>query len=324
MREDYHPELDDSPLLSDEMASKYRAVIGSANWVVLLGRFDIAYATNVLARFSMNPREGHLIAAKRIFGYLEKYPKGEIIMDPNNVDHADKLKKFQEYDNWQEFYPDAVEEIPTDIPEPGNNKADITVYVDADHAHDQVTRRSVTGIVLLVNGTIVKWITKRQKTVETSTYGSEMVAARLATEMIMEYRYLLRTLGIRINGPSMMLGDNNSVILNTTLPSSMLKKKHNAVSYHRVREAIAARIIMFVHIPSEENLADVLTKPLPGVVFHRLIRPWLFKRSGYQYRDPKEEELKTVTQSNAKDIGIPMESETEDPIQDKDTDRIAS
>ena len=235
------------------------------------------------------------------------------------------MKKFQEYDNWQEFYPDAVEEIPADIPEPGKIKADVTVYVDADHAHDQVTRRSVTGIVLLVNGTIVKWITKRQKTVETSTYGSEMVAARMATEMIMEYRYLLRTLGVQVNGPSMMLGDNNSVILNTTLPSSMLKKKHNAVSYHRVREAIAAKIIAFVHIPSEENLADVLTKLLPGVVFHRLIRPWLFKRSGYQYRESKEEKPKISYRIEDSDIvGTQDGMSTVDPIRGTEPDPIES
>ena len=67
-----------------------------------------------------------------------------------------------------------------------------------------------------------------------------------------------------------------SVVLNTTVPSSVLKKKHNAIAYHRVREAIAAGIIRFYHIRSEDNLADVLTNPLPHCIFYRLIRPWLF------------------------------------------------
>lgn len=114
---------------------------------------------------------------------------------------------------------------------------------------------------------------------ETSTYGSEMVAARLATEVAIEYRYMLRMLGVQLDGPCMMLGDNNSVVLNTTLPSSILKKKHNAIAYHCVCEAVAAHIIRFIHIPSTENAADVLTKPLSGVLFHRIIRPWLFARS---------------------------------------------
>jgi hypothetical protein len=63
---------------------------------------------------------------------------------------------------------------------------------------------------------------------------------------------------VALDGPALMLGDNISVILNTTVPSSVLKKKHNAIAYHRVREAIAARIMRFAYIESEENVSDVL------------------------------------------------------------------
>jgi len=86
-------------------------------------------------------------------------------------------------------------------------------------------------------------------------------------------------LGVPVNEPSLMLGDNMSVVLNTTLPSSMLKKKHNAIAYHRVRESIAAKIIRFAHIPSISNFADVLTKPLDSTKFHDLIQPILFCQS---------------------------------------------
>ena len=84
-------------------------------------------------------------------------------------------------------------------------------------------------------------------------------------------------LGAPLDGPALMLGDNNSVVLNTTMPSSVLKKKHNAVSYHRVREAIAAKIMKFVHIDSELNYADILTKALPSKTFHSLIKLLLFR-----------------------------------------------
>ena len=142
--------------------------------------------------------------------------------------------------------------------------------MDADHAHDKVTRRSVTGILLFVNGTPVKWISKRQKTVETSTYGSELVAARIATEVIMEFRYNLRMLGVDVDGPALLLGDNKSVVLNTTVPSSMLNKKHLACNYHRVREAVAGGVLTFCHCPTDQNLADLLTKPLGGKTHHSL------------------------------------------------------
>jgi hypothetical protein len=277
MMESYHPECDDSPLLDDVNHTKYRAMIGSANWVITLGRLDITYATNTMARYSMAPREGHLIALKRLFGYLRKHPDGQILVDPNPFDHTEALKKYTAYDNWKEFYPDAVEAMPPNQPVPGIRKAQITIYVDADHAHDVVTRRSVTGIILFINGTPVRWVSKRQKTVETSTYGSELVAARIAVELAMEYRYSLRMLGVELDGPCMMFGDNNSVILNTTIPSSMLKKKHNAIAYHRVRECVAAEIVRFVHVDSISNLADVLTKPLGAVAFWRVVKPILFK-----------------------------------------------
>ena len=275
MSDEYHPELDDSPLLDSIRASQFRGFIGSANWTITLGRFDVAYATNALSRFNMAPREGHLKAATRIFGYLKCHTKGRIVIDPNYRDWStfDLTKE----ENWSEHYPDAEEDLPPDMPTPKGMSTRITVYVDADHAHDQLTRRSVTGIILFINNTPVRWISKRQKTVETSTYGSELVAARVATELVLEYRYRLRMLGVPIDGPALMLGDNQSVVLNTTVPSSVLKKKHNAIAYHRVREAIAAKVIKFVHINSEDNFADILTKPLAPQKFYGLVKGLLFR-----------------------------------------------
>jgi hypothetical protein len=152
----------------------------------------------------------------------------------------------------------------------------MTVYVDADHAHDLVTRRSITGILLMLNNTPIRWVSKRQKTLETSTYGSELVASRVATELIIEVRYMLRSLRVALGEPRLVLGDNMSEVLNTTAPSSVLKKKHNAIAYHRVREAIKARIMRFAYIKSEENVSDVLTKPLSNEKFQYLKR-WLFR-----------------------------------------------
>jgi len=277
MIETYHPEQDDTPLLNPEGVSKYRALIGSANWIVTLGRFDIAYATSTMARYCMAPREGHLIAVKRIFGYLRTFPAGELLINPRPFEHP---KLTNQGVKWQEFYPDADEEIPEDRPEPLKTKAQVTIYVDADHAHDTVTRRSVTGILVFINQTLVRFVSKRQKTVETSSYGSELVAARMATELAMEYRYALRMLGIDLDGPCRMFGDNNSVILNTTLPSSMLKKKHQSIAYHACRMAQASGVLAFQHIRSEYNWSDCMTKPLSPARFHSLIRPLLFQRSG--------------------------------------------
>jgi hypothetical protein len=130
----------------------------------------------------MAPREGHFHAAQRVLGYLKKFPKGRLIIDPVLPDWS-SLDTNPSH-NWSELYPDAVEDMPPNMPTPLGTNVRITCYVDTDHGHDQLTRHSVTGILVTINNTPIKWMSKRQKTVESSTYGSELVAARIATECI--------------------------------------------------------------------------------------------------------------------------------------------
>ena len=84
--------------------------MGCANWVVTLGRFDIAYAVNAFSRFSQAPQKGHLEGMKRVFGYLKKFNKGAITIDPKYSDHSQF--NIEKYHQWKEFYPDAEEAIP--------------------------------------------------------------------------------------------------------------------------------------------------------------------------------------------------------------------
>jgi hypothetical protein len=134
----------------------------------------------------------------------------------------------------------------------------------------------MSGIIHMVNQTPIQWFCKKQNVVETATYGSEFMVARQATEQIMDLRYTLRMMGIPIDGPSWMFGDNQSVITSSTIPHSNLNKRHNALSYHRVREAIASVILYFMHIDGKLNPSDVLTKFLPWAKFWPLIQPLLF------------------------------------------------
>jgi hypothetical protein len=83
-------------------------------------------------------------------------------------------------------------------------------------------------------------------------------------------------MGIPIDGPSWMFGDNQSVITFSIIPHSNPNKRHNALSYHRVREAISAGILYFIHIDGKLNPSDVLTKFLAWAKFWPLIQPMLF------------------------------------------------
>jgi hypothetical protein len=134
----------------------------------------------------------------------------------------------------------------------------------------------MSGILHFINQTPVQWFAKKQATVETATYGSEFMVARQATEQILDIRYTLRMMGIPIDGPSWLFGDNQSVITSSTIPQSTLNKRHNALSYHRVRECIAMDIITFMHVSGKDNPSDVLTKFLGYTKLRPLIQPLLF------------------------------------------------
>ena len=84
--------------------------------------------------------------------------------------------------------------------------------------------------------------------------------ARTITEQIMALRLTLRYLGVPISRSSMVFGDNESVINTASVPHSKLHKCHNALSYHRTREGIAAGITRFHFVPSGGNPADILSK----------------------------------------------------------------
>merc|ERR1712194_846017 len=114
------------------------------------------------------------------------------------------------------------------------------------------------------NRSPILWFSKRQTTVESSTFGSEIVALRIAIEMVEGLRYKLRMMGVPIEGATSVFCDNESVVKNTTRPESPIKKKHNSVAYHRAREACASGAVRITKEDGKTNIADLFTKILDG------------------------------------------------------------
>jgi hypothetical protein len=257
----YRPELDVSAPLDDDYVNWYQKLIGALRWAVELGRIDIHLSVALLAQYLVHPRAGHLEQVFHIFAYLKEHLRSKIVLDPcePSVNESYFLKA-----DWKEFYPEASEAIPLNAPQPRGNDVIISCFVDADHAGNLVTRRSHTGVIIFCNKAPILWFSKRQNTVETSTFGSEFIAARIAVELIEGLRYKLRMFGIPIDGPANMYCDNSGVVINCTRPESTLQKKHNSIAYHRVREAVAAGTIRIAKEDSKTNIADLLTKPLNG------------------------------------------------------------
>jgi hypothetical protein len=253
-----HPEVDTSELLGFEDIKIYQSLIGGLQWVIQIGRFDVATAVMTMSRFRAAPRKGHLDRVKRIHGYLSKMRHGIIRFRTEEPDFSDIPEKV--YDWFYTCYGGAKEQIPTDAPRPLGRRILTSSYVDANLYHDIISGKSVTGILHFFNKTPIDWYSKLQSTVETATFGSEYVAARTCTEQIIDLRNTLRYLGVPVEGPSMMFGDNETVVNTASVPHSKLHKRHNALSYHRTREAIAAGIVRFHHVRGNTNTADILSK----------------------------------------------------------------
>jgi hypothetical protein len=173
-----------------------------------------------------------------------------------------KERMFTKYD-WQDFYHDVTEAIPGDMPIPRGNPMSTHCFVDASHGSDHANRRSQTGILIFCNKAPIIWFSKRQNTVEASTFGSEFQAMKNAVELAEALRYKLRMFGVPIDGPTNVFCDNEAVYKNTSLPESTLKKKHHAIAYHRCREAVAAGTVRVAKEGTRTNLSDLFTKLLP-------------------------------------------------------------
>lgn len=154
--------------------------------------------------------------------------------------------------------------IPDNIPYPYGIGFIITAYVDADHAGDHSTRRSRTGYIIYCNNAPVFWLSKKQTSIETSSFGSEFSAMRLCCEYVRGLRYKFQMMVIPCDYPTFIFGDNKSVLANSTIPQSMLKKKSCSISYHFVREGVANDEWRIAYISTNDNRADILSKPLYG------------------------------------------------------------
>jgi hypothetical protein len=253
-----HPEMDDSPFLRQDETQHFQSLIGAMQWAVSIGRLDITTAVMSLSSFRTMPRRGHLERAKQIYGYLRKMKEERIQVLTNEPDFSDCQDL--EYDWSSSVYGDVKEIIPMDIPEPKGKYVTLSHYFDANLYHDMVTGRSITAILHFLNQTPMDWYSKKQATVETATLGSEFITARTTINQIIDLQITLCYLGIPIQEKCYVFEDNKTVINALSTPHAKLHKRHNALSFHCVREAVASKYVTIFHLPGEYNPADILSK----------------------------------------------------------------
>jgi hypothetical protein len=179
--------------------------------------------------------------------------------EPDYSDYQDPR-----YDWSSSVYGYVKEIIPTDIPEPKGKYVTLSHYFDVNLYHDMVTGRSVTAILHFLNQTPMDWYWKKQATVKTATFGSEFIAARTTIDQIIDLRMTLHYLGIPIREKSYVFGDNKTVINASLTLHAKLHKRHNALSFHHVREAVASKYVTIFHLQQKIHFK--------GVTLHLLAR----------------------------------------------------
>ena len=253
-----HPELDTYEFLEGDMAAKYLTMVDPLHELVTFGRFDIHAQVATMSRFRAALRQRHMDRLKRIYSYAIRTKDYAIRFRTDQPDYS--FLPDQDFDCTYSVYGNVQEILPDGMPEPLGEAVTTTTTMDANLNHCLATGKSLTAYLHFVIKTPVDCYSKKQATVETATHGSEFVAPKTATEQIMDIRQTLRYLGAPIGAKYFLFGDNRSVVTSATLPHSTLTKTHNILAFHRVREAIAAKLMAFYWIQSAYNLSDILSK----------------------------------------------------------------
>jgi hypothetical protein len=268
----FEPEADESDFLDAEGHRKFQQLIGIAHWLVTIGRIDLNFAVASLSRFSAAPRKNHLKEAIRMFKYLNAHPERWIKIDPTphktmgDVPLDDPFAP-QDKANWTRLYGDLKEEVDPKFPKPLMKALTTAVYFDSNWAHDKKTRRSITGIIAFIGNTPVSWSSKRQGAIATSTYSAEMMAGRCGAEEVISLRYMLRSMGVPLDGPTALIGDNLGSLMTAANPGADCKKRHVSIAWHYLRECQVMGALVLKKIDTKRNPSDTNTKALDKGTF---------------------------------------------------------
>ncbi|XP_018373892.1 PREDICTED: LOW QUALITY PROTEIN: putative nuclease HARBI1 [Trachymyrmex cornetzi] len=211
----------------------YREAVGSLIFAAIVTRPDIAFSVGVVSRFLDKYGYPHWNAVKRIMRYLKKTMDCGILYERSQGSET------------------------------------VQGFSDSDFASDVDTRKSTTGYVFMLSNGPVTWNSQRQLTVSLSTE-AEYIAASSATKETVWIRQLLREVQEAVNKPTSIFVDNQSEIRLIRNPEFHKRTKHVNVQYHYIREKFINGDIDALYVPSEQQLADTLTKPIACSQFEKL------------------------------------------------------
>eukprot|EP00268_Persea_americana_P008044 TRINITY_DN13089_c0_g1_i1.p1 TRINITY_DN13089_c0_g1~~TRINITY_DN13089_c0_g1_i1.p1 ORF type:complete len:530 (+),score=94.20 TRINITY_DN13089_c0_g1_i1:90-1592(+) len=213
----------------------YKQIVGSLMYLTAT-RPDIMHAVSLISRYTESPTEFHLLAAKRILRYLK-----------GTIDFGIWYKK-------------------------GGKSAPPSLigFTDSDYAGDLDDRKSTSGYVFMIGAGAVSWSSKKQQIVTLSTTEAEFVAAISCACQAIWLKRMLEELHCCQEGSIPVFCDNSSAIKLSKNPVFHGRSKHIDVRYHFLRDLCTDGVIDMIYCRSEDQVADILTKPLKLPVFVKL------------------------------------------------------
>jgi len=255
------PKLD----TSEVNVTEYMSIIGSCLHLAQVSRPDVSYAVGVLARHAATPGEQHLRCARDLVNYLF-----------NTRHHFIGYRRSDKLQNIPDMYQKACyrgtanrtieQRLMASVPTPETNAADM--YCDADYAGDKVTRKSTSGMIVMMNGGPISWSSRLQKLVALSSAESEIYAVTDSVKEAIHIRLLCEECELRSPGLPMTIWEDNTaaIHLGHGLRGNN-KQKHFAVRLRFLHEHVQSKNIEFSKIDTKDQLADGFTKALPGPAF---------------------------------------------------------
>ncbi len=236
---------DGSPQDKDVRQKPYMQLVGALLYAALATRPDVTYAVHQLTMHSQSPKEVHWQAAKRVLRYLSGTKDNALVFGK----HGRKSSS-------------------ASTQGPQDDEMHVTAYADADYANDTSDRRSILGWIVKLNGDVIMWRSKKQDgAAALSTCEAELYAQTECAREVLWLRHLLEELGLHVRPQSVMRCDNQST--NDLAEHGIIreKTKHIDVRHHFITHHIEQDNIKLVYVPSEQQQADILTKPLPRPAF---------------------------------------------------------
>ena len=223
---------------NEDAQRHFQSIIGSVMYCQTQTRPDIAYGVSLLSRFSSNPRQEHINAAKRLLRYL----RGTI--DLGIVYHG---------------------------------PADVEGYTDSDWAGDVSDRKSTTGYVFKLTNGPISWASRKQKLVALSSTEAEYYALNEAGKEAVFIRQFLTELSPALTTPMInhrmtLKNDNMGAEQLSQNPQHHARTKHIEIRHHWIRDAVKDHSIQLLHVDTNDNVADGLTKPLAKPKFETFIQ----------------------------------------------------